>query len=221
MPTKLELISDIELRLYQGKPSDDSELPTSQISYWIDLYRDVVITDSLNDKIKKKEEVEPFYILKEECLTQTKETTACDDDDCTEFRYSIELTNDVLPLVKDGGVVRVVNHKGSILAKTTQNDFDILSNLPFGGASTANQSFYRENKKIFISESTTVSSGLYSYHVFYIPKGVGFTTTDTDPYPLEDSLLPVLLDMVEDVARRQMNQGVADLDNDGKDPYHK
>lgn len=219
MATKNELISDIELRLYKGKPSDDIELSRSQVSHWIDITREDILSDMFNEALRRGGSIDPFYVFKEECLTLSKETTSCDKD-CKDFRYFIELANDVMPLHKSMGIIRVVDNYGRSLVGTNENFSEVLASLPFVGTSTKSQTFYLENKKIYIEKHTTISSDLYEYTVFYIPQRAGDSVDDDDNYPIEDSLVPLLLDRVEEVARRQMELGVADIDNDGTDPYH-
>ena len=45
MPTKEELVGDVELRLTRGKPSDDFEVEKLQIEHWIDTVRDVRVKE--------------------------------------------------------------------------------------------------------------------------------------------------------------------------------
>lgn len=217
--TKNSLIDDIELRIYKGKPSDDSELDKSQIAFWIDSEREEIILDDINSTIKKGGEVNPIYIKKDTCLPITKEVLACDTA-TTNSRFSIQLTSNVLNVIKGKGIIRITNSEGDSLIGTSELMSEVLSELPFGGTSTGLQSFYLEGDKVFIQRSTNITLQFLSYNVYYIPAGVGFNTSGDEEYPIEEALVPVLLERVEEVARREMSLGVSDLDNDGKDPYH-
>ena len=67
--TKGQLISDIELRLTKGKPSDDIAIYRNQIAYWLDIERDNILTDILSDSIKKGNDIDPFYVESDLCLS--------------------------------------------------------------------------------------------------------------------------------------------------------
>lgn len=219
MATRAELISDIELRIYQGKPSDDVELEHSQIAHWIDMTRDSILTEKLNRAYVSRIGINPFYVTKEECLALTLEDSQCLED-CGSSRFYITLTGDVLPLIKDSGIIRISDNYGRSLAGTDQLLSESINNLPFYKTTTARQTFFRENNDIFISNSTESSAEIYKYNVYYVKQMSGSDISDSDDYPLEESLLPDLLDKVEEIARREMNLGISDQVNDGTDPYN-
>ena len=220
MATRAQIIDDIELRIYKGKPSDDSELSRRQIAYIIDHTRDEILTDKLTEQHKRGKELEPFYYIREENLQLQREIFTTQDSTFTRSRFSFPLSNSVLPLPDDAGIIRVLDNFGSLLAKTTHNRSDYIKDLPYGGFSTACQGYYRENSNIFVEESTTTSASVYRYNIIYIPKATVDTFSDSVDYPLEESLIPFLTDTVENILRRQMQGGASDVDNDGTDPYH-
>lgn len=218
MPTRSQIVDDLELRLYASKPSDDIHFSKSQASFLVDNVRDEILTEKFEEQIKKGDQLEPFYYTRETGKTLSKEAITGGDDEFSDFRYSFSLDNDVLPLSKDKGLVMVRDNYGRILAHATENEQDFLSKLPYGGFDTKCQVFYRENRNIFIESSIPSSSSVYTYSVTYIP--MGNSAGDDDPYPLEDQLVPELTDRVEQILRRQMQIGLGDTENDGTDPYH-
>ena len=222
MSTKNEIISDIELRLYKGKPSDDSELSKRHISYLLDNLRSEILTDHLNQIIKNGDPVNPFYIFKEECNELTKEVSLCDAE-CKTYRYYFDISRDVLFLRNDKGIVRVTDNYGRSLIHSDETYSEVLVDLPYNNVSYLNQAFYRENNRIYILSHTPISSSYYKYNVYYIPEDIPDDYDNDEDYPLEDSLIPLLTDRAEEILRNQMQNQLSevDLSNDGTDPYHK
>lgn len=218
MITRSELISDIELRIYQGKPSDDSELSRSQIGHWIDSARGLVLAEKINKDLSKGLQISPLYVEKEDCIPLESELSDCNGS-CYQGRFYIEMESEIMTLYKDMGLIRIVDNYGRSLIGTDQNFSEILSDLPYVGTSNSRQTYFREKKRIFISKNSKNSMPLYKYTVFFIRDGVD-NLDDTMPYPIEESLIPIILEEVEKIARRQMIDGVSDMDNDGTDPYN-
>lgn len=219
MSTRAKLISDIQLRIYQGKPSDDIELDEPQIAHWIDIVRDEILTKKLNKDLSNGLTVNGFYVFKEECLELTKESIECLEV-CSDPRFFVTLSFDAIPLYKDGGIIRVVDNYGRSLTGTNQLFSESLANIPYRRTSTNRQVFYKENKNIYISDNTSQSAEIYKYTVFYVKQMSDSDVSNQDDYPLEDSMIPELMDRVEEIARREMSLGVSDQENDGTDPYN-
>jgi hypothetical protein len=220
MPTRQHLIDDIELRLYASKPSDDIEIEKSHISYLIDIYRNQLVQNKLNDDIKKGLSVSHFYHERELNKTPVKETGVSYDPIFTKYRYYITTEKIPLKLIDNKGLIRINNNYGVNLSPSTDIRQEYLENLPYGGSKLASQVFYlEEQNKIFISPFTESVESLYKYDVLYVPMADANSYLDTDDYPLEDDLIPLLLSLVEDTLIKQMNSA-ADLENDGTDPYH-
>ena len=222
MSTRKQLIDDIELRLYQGKPSDDSELPKAQIAFWIDSIRNALVSSKLNEQIKKKESLDPFYFERESNKSLTKEEGVNYDDDLTDFRYSIATDKAIMALAGGRGIVRINDNFGRNLDPISSSNLEYYQCLPYGGTSTTDQAYYQEGDvEIFIEKSTDTTSSTYYYDVVYIPMTGVDTVLDSEDYPIDEELKAILMEEVEKIARREMQLGIADLDNDGKDPYHK
>lgn len=222
MSTRKQLIDDIELRLYQGKPSDDSELPKAQIAFWIDSIRNALVSTKLNGQKRSKQSLDSFYFEREVNKQLTKEEGTNYNDELTDFRYYLVTTKAIMPLDEGAGIVRINDNFGRNLDPISSENLEYYQCLPYGGTSTTDQAYYKEGDvEIFIEKSTDSTRSTYYYDVVYIPMVGTDTIIDTVEYPIDEELKIVLLDEVEKIARRQMQLGVADLDNDGKDPYHK
>jgi len=215
--TKGAIISDIELRLTKGKPSDDTDVIRRQISHWVDITRDMMVSEKLTDIINKKGTVDPFYYASDLCLVPAKLADSCAD--CpNKDRYHVTLTRDVIWLPRDCGIVRITDDRGNNLAFTNERDIEIFRDLPFSAPSPKNQVAYRENRRIFIEELTESAITFFRYDITYIPKAEGQGLADTADYPLEDELIPELISQVTILGLSQMRQGIGDLENDGTDP---
>lgn len=222
MSTRKQLIDDIELRLYQSKPSDDGELTKAQIGFWIDSVRNELVANKLNSQISKKKKLDPFYLVREADKELTKETGLSYDYSLTDFRYYITTDQPIMSLTNGNGVHRINDNYGRNLDPISSEDLEFYECLPYGKTSTKDQAYYQEGDvEIFIEKSTDSTMELYRYDVVYFPMVLPDTLTDDDEYPIDEELKGILLEEVEAIARREMNMGVADLDNDGKDPYHK
>lgn len=217
--TKRELIDDIELRIYKGKPSDDSVLNKAQISHWIDITGNLLVFDKVNSSISNRKKIDSTYIISEN-LTLSRDPIQAFDEECYNGRYFMTTSRKIMQLPMDKGVVRVVDQYGRSLINSDQNRSEWLKKLPYGKSSTSNQSFYREGNNIIVDVSDDDTSAFYNYTVYYIPENIFENISLDDDLPLESNLVLVLLENVEEIARNQMGMGIADLDNDGNDPYH-
>jgi len=214
--TKGQLISDIENRLTRGKPSDDLELSRSQIGFWLDSERDFLVSQYLDKKIKSKEPIDPYYITGiDKCLSLSTEEDECDTEDC-QYRYYITLTQDVLSLVGDRGVMRINDQNGNILIYSNKDDMDVFQYLSFAKPSRKRQFSYREGLRIYIEKIKPEMVKYLTYDVFYVPAYSGFEIEEDEDYIISSHLIPELLTRVEEIAWRQMLGQFEDLHSDGK-----
>jgi hypothetical protein len=212
MITREKLISDIELRLTKGKPSDDLELERSQIGHWVDAVRDELVTAQLNKSLRDGKSVNPIYVEKIPCLE-----IQVDDDTCTTDCYDIgyiELPNNPLGLYRDMGILKVATNENLTVHKTSVTGIELLKDLPFSKATKENLLYYRVGKKIYIEGISKKITNLEEFHVWYVPSYKDSNITDLEEYKIDDEVLPVLLDAVEEIGRRQLG-GQEDLENDG------
>lgn len=218
--TKNQIISDVELRLTKGKPSDDMSVRRNQISYWIDLVRDQIVSETIEQGIAEDRSINPYYIEKDSCLVPVKEADDCVDCEEGKRRFYITLTRDVMPLIEGRGIVRVIDSDGRTLPVTTFHQLEMFRNLMFAQPTRKNQMCYREGRNIYIEKIGEKDLQYFEYDVFYIPLAEGSGVGEDVTYPLEDDLIPVLTDKVVEMGLMQMKLGTADLENDGTDPTH-
>lgn len=211
--TKEKLISDIELRLTKGKPSDDLELERSQIGHWLDVVRDMLVQQTLNKSITAKDYVHPMYIEKETCLAATMSSESC----LTSANQKAELTLSKSPIVllKDRGIVRVTTSDYQRVDKLDVASIDIINDLPFSKPNQNNLAFYREGDKIIIEGISQHNVDLTNFIVYYIPQYTTNPVSESDEFIIAGHLIPVLLDEVENIGRRQIYNSLEDDSNDG------
>lgn len=212
MATKREIASDIELRLTRGKPSDDLELDFRQIYFWMDTALDAFIHDSIKRDIEQGLEVNPFYIKKEECKLMTEEVKDCEDCDP---RFYISITKTPISLPNDRGIVRVTDTRGAILGNFSKDQIEMLHLLDMAKPTKKKQVFYRENKNLYIEKANSKQIDIVKYNVYYVPMEAD-AVGDDDEYPISAELLPEFILFIEGIARRQMESGFEDLQNNGK-----
>lgn len=214
------IISDIELRLTKGKPSDDIAIYRNQISHWIDITRDGIVTSLITSLVMNGEEIDPFYIDSDLCLSPV----AVDDDciDCpNKLRFYIETTRDILSLPGERGIIRITDNNGKDVSVFSENEINFLRNMPFSKPTKGRQSAYREgSRRIFIEKLDELSLEYFEYDVFYIPKMVGSNIDESENYPIAEEDLSELIESVVEIGLRQINLGIADIENDGTDPSH-
>ena len=219
MKTKGELISDLELRFTEGKPSDDLEIERDQLGFWLDLSANAILSDYLSKQISKNEDINPFYIQKSAYLTPASEdiTEVIEPDE----RYCIDISslNILSPrgYSRDYGVVRLHDEENKQLVNITYDDSDYYKYLCYASPSDSNMQWYRENSNIYIDGIDVSNASLRKIRVFYIASINTSSLADTATYPLTDELLPLIVDIAEETGWRQLReQSISDQENDGK-----
>ena len=214
--TKNALVSDIMLKLQKGKPSDDFELEPSQVAFWITITRDGLIKEYLDDKASKGLSVDDYFVIQESCKPLNSETEPCIDDDSE--RIYIRLKSQPLDIYGDKGIVLIKTNEGSYIYKTRLSTVNIINNLAFAKASTKNLIYYRDGQTKLVIEGIPSSlKSIVEILVWYIPKEDVESLADDDEVSIPNELLPILLERVEEIARRQMFGIQPDLENNGKD----
>jgi len=210
-----EFVGDIELRLSRSKPSDDFELDKSQIKHWIDIVRDSLVADKLNVDIKKGKSIPAIYVRSEFCTVVVDEVNACNSG-CGK-RKSITVSDDILTLDDDRGVLRVVSSTGDWVPIYSADEARQVARLRFSKPGEDKAIGYREGQNIFIMGLTDLKTAAVKYNVFYVGATMSFTLSDPDEYPIESILAPIMLDEVEAIGRREFElERLEDLDNDGE-----
>lgn len=214
MATKGKLISDIELRLTMGKPSDDFELERSQIGHWLDILRDEFVKAILEKDIAGKKSINSFYITKEDCLPAVVDDEDCEGDCLPEVK--ITLATMPMGLTDDKGIVRVATNAGHTVSRSTINMYDYLYDLPFSKPSEDNLVWRREGKSIYISGADLEDVDITYFTVYYVPQYSSQDIGEDAEFNVEGDLLSQILDEAEAIGRRQVYGSDEDLENDGE-----
>lgn len=214
--TKEKLISDVILRVTQANPTDDLALEESQVAHWIQLHLHELIIREINDAKKKGKMIPPIYIKRDVALNMVEETITDVDD--FDQRLYVTLTEEVLDLPNDGGIVRVLDYDRNIISRVAVEDLEDLRRLRFAKPSPNNVVFYREgNDYIFIEGFNTADIEFNPLMVSYIPKQDIMALADTDEVLVSDQLVPLLVAAVEEEAKLMLYGSEPDVDNDGTD----
>jgi len=213
--TKQELVSDIELRVTRAKPSDDLELEQSQVIHWLEVAANSVVADYLNKKLRSKKIIPPEYIEKVLAVQLNKETAPSNTDEG--IRHYLDFSSyNVMPLEMDQGIVRVSTLTGKrINAIRDEDHLDTMKHLYFSKPSRENLLWYREGDEIFIQGYGNSITTAVKLNVFYVPTIDISSLSDTDEVQITDDLVAIILDVVEDMALRQLGADFEDLQNDG------
>src|SRR6187551_532473 len=100
---KNEFISDVVLQVTQSAPSDDTEISQEQISFWGSYHLNQLVTQEIFGELKNGRSIPPIYLTEEECKVMELQEAECGGR--CEDRVYIDLTEEVLDLPKDAGIV--------------------------------------------------------------------------------------------------------------------
>ena len=215
MITKEQAISDIELRLLQSNPSDDSELEKDQIALWLQITLNKLVKQEVTAAFKRGDTIPPIYIVREEGIELAEEEV--DDIDDFKQRIWLELENDVLDLNNDRGIIRVEDYDGNLITKTTIDQLSMIRDLRFSRPSLNNILYHRVGKKVFVEGFNTADLDYNPIIVYYIPKQNVIEMEDDDEILVTDQVLPFLLDSCVEYGKMMLYGTQADVNNDGVD----
>lgn len=215
MATIGDLISDVELRLTGGSVSDDFQVDRRQIRFWIDTERARLIEES--DKSGGMQELADFIRLYE-CVDINKVKSPCLSG-CGSERYEVELPVSVSNIKNDLGVYRVETISGVTIRRIRLSEVSRIKNMRFSSPSRSRIVYYRLNnssgKSVLNIEGGTDSfKNNGKVNLYLIPEDTS-SFDESEEYPINASLIPVLLERVEQIGRRELPIE-QDLENDGK-----
>jgi hypothetical protein len=213
--TKAELISDIILRITKGKPSDDLELEPRQIAYWANLILPGLVAKTVNEQVRSNAQVDPAYIIEENCLPLEEVVTSCDSE-CKGFPFKVVLTYQPMYVIGDKGMLFVETSEGEIVHKISTDQLFLIKHLQFAKPQLGNLVYNRVKQTLYIGGLDLEADEELSVNVKYIPRQDINALADTDQIYIGDDILDLLSDLVEEKARRQMLNSPEDLENNGK-----
>lgn len=215
MATKAQLISTVFLQVYEGAPSDDANLEEREVAFWLTLHLNQLVATELNEKLKRGEPFPSIYKKRASCEVLTLEDIDCGDD-CQD-RVFTELTEDILTINRDAGVLRVITDEGDIVLKASIETLDFLRYMPFAKPSSENLVYVREGKKFYIEGMKGVDVPFSKLNIDYIPKQDLSSMAETDEVLVSDLVLPELIDLTVQRAKQEIYGSQQDLANNGVD----
>lgn len=206
-----KLIDDILVRV--KSTSDDAYLDREQVLHFLSINRDMLVKDYLDGQINKGKPIDPYYIERETCMSLQEEDEDCVGD-CDE-RLFILLSKTPMSLYDDKGVLTVTTYDGVQVTKTQIQSITWIKDLPYSKPTQKNPVYYREGNKIIITGVSPKNKSI-TYIVSYIPSYTSQDLDETAEFKIHDSLIPQLLDVVEQIARREL-YGPDDVANNAVD----
>ena len=208
--TKGQIIDDILLRLYGGKPSDDSEIDERQINAWLDQVNGQMLSQYIYKRNGGR--------VPSSCLTlYSCEGISIDKPECyggcVSYTY-IDLPVDdsgvpvsILSLPEDKGVASVLQGNKPIYRLESPTKVRMAMKKRFG-----------DKDKYFsrIGDRILLFGQFPSYSKFEVMVVLGDTSSlsmDTR-YPTVEEMLPSIMDEVTKIGLSEL-QSVVDIQNDG------
>jgi hypothetical protein len=213
--TVQEFVSDVELQLLQGAPSDDSELEHAQIKAWGSYNLNQLVANELNEKIKRGEQIPAVYQVR--AALEIPELEEIDGVDESDERIFVEMDNDILTLNKDMGVIVVTDEEGGEIKKADIQTLQIFKHMRFGKPTLENPLYYRQGRKIFLLGFKPVDIPFSLIEVFYVPKQNLADMADTDEILCSDLVLPQVIAATVQTGKLQLYGTQQDTSNDGVD----
>ena len=213
--TKERLIGDIILQLNGGNISDDSELEPLQVAQWAEQFLHQMIREEIISEMKKGNMPPPIYITREEGLELSEENVAEIAD--AKQRMWVDLTNDVLDLPNDRGIIRVEDYDGNLIMKTSLDQLSMVRDLRFSKPTADKPLYYRIGTKVFIEGVPTAEIDFNPFIVYYVPKQDIIAMADGDDILVSDQLLPLLIATVVQHGKLMLYGTQQDMTNDGVD----
>jgi hypothetical protein len=207
-----KLVSDIRNRLYGGAPSDDSQLSKKQVLHWLVTSRDAIVKAKLDQDILAGKQIDSYYIEREtgKAVLQEDLTYVDDDEDMVYFT----LIKVPLTLAKDRGLVKVLTDEGTTVLRARLEQLEMIRDMKYSKPSSTNLVYYRHGQTVAVlglNENLTTTE----FTVYIVPSAKDVELSDE--LVITDDLVPILLDSVEEIARREL-YGLSDTDNDGTQP---
>lgn len=215
MPTKSQIISDIETSLHQGAPSSSAETEWAQLEFWASYELNQLVATEINSKTAKGEMVPPIYIKR--TAVETAEPEVNDDVDEDDERLCITLDVEILDCNKDAGTCQVLTDEYEELKKVDLATLQQFKNLRYSKPSLDNPLYYRIGNKIFVPGFKAVDAPFNKLFVDYVPKQDLMTMDDDDEVLVSALVLPELINRCVDRGKLMLYGTQPDQSNNGDD----
>lgn len=216
---KQKLISDVFNEVYEGSPSQDSELSESIVAFWLSNEVNRLVAADIERALSKGDQINPVYVLREPCNQLTEEITPCvpSDDDGSYERYYFQLTKPVINISDDRGILLVTDDENGEINKSSLVLLPMFRNMRFTKPSSQVLSWSRQDELIFIEGFKESDLDFNKIIVYYVPQQDVEALSDTGLVLISDQLLPTLIESVVQKAKLQLYGSQADQENDAKE----
>lgn len=230
--TKLVLISDVINRLTQGKPSSDLELEQAQVAFIIDQVRWNLVTQKLNEQLKKGYPIDPVY-----SYTQYNTVPTLIPLMNTRYQTNIQVGLSYVPLslYRDRAIMRVFATPipptapmpqlsipidfGSPVDMVAISQLDDIKALKFGKPALNNLKYTREGQTLWIYGLTQDTYKMVQFTITYMPRmSLLEDLNDNDPVPITEDLYEPIVEGATKICYAQLyNSGMDTSDNATQD----
>jgi len=208
--TKEQIVSDIELRLTQGKPSADFGVPKAQIERWVDIARDKYVTEYVIESMK----VGGIHGIDPADISQANGAISA----VAGVGHRFTSTSDILDIPpQDSGLLKVslvetATNTYTRIEKTDIFTNDIIEDMEFSAATLAKPTCYRVATDIYIKGLGSITVGDYLLQIEYIQSMTGGVAS----YLVADNHVYDITLLAEEIGRREIGLPViSDEVNDG------
>jgi len=204
MITLDRLVSDLELRLSESKPSQDLQVTQGQIAEWIDEARDFVTRVRIDEN---KGSIDPSILM-----TIRDQSSVYDP---VRKRITIPIGSDVLDLKSNNGISAVFTDGGIEFSQVNPAEQISIKKMAFTKPSSCNYIYFREGSDLILDgpNPNTVSS-LYITRII-VPAETHRVKEFNEKYYIMPSTVQDILTLAEEIGLRELRAGIMDLSNDG------
>ena len=213
MASKKEIISDIELAVSKHKPSDDMEIGQEIISYRIDVSRDAYVEEFLNKLILANKKPLPAEYFRDVWIPLEKEEAAVVNKTVPE--HYVAMPEKVMTLLGGNELAYIASDTGREIRLIDYKDIWDLRNMRFSKPSLSNIMCYRVDQKLYILGLEENYDQIENIYLVYCPSLTEDTIDENAEYPLYGELLELVVEDVVEGLRRDLTEGLYDIQNDG------
>lgn len=211
--TKIQIISDIMLRISGGKPSDDIELEQGQVAFWIDQVLGSLIKNNLDDKLRRGESVDGVYFTYEYNLKPVIDSKPWMDKQESVY---IPLCKTPMSLYHGGEIVYMETSDGRPVNRTTLQKLGNIKSLTFSKPSLSNLVYHRDGDRIYINGLNEDNIDFGVFNIWYVARpDLLSSLADSAEVKMGEDIPAILTDAVAAIAQNQV-QDIVDEENDNK-----
>jgi hypothetical protein len=212
--TKAQFISDVELKINQSAPSDDSELSKDQVAYIGSYFLNGLVAVECNSHLTHGQQIPSVYVTRATIEVPELE----EEDDVVEANERIFVdTPAILTLNNDMGVLAVSTEDLTDIQKADIQSIQLFKNMRFSKPSAENLVYYRAGNKLFLYGIKAVDIPFSHIILDYVPQQDILTMEESDTILCSDLVYPSVVSATVDELKRQMYGTQPDVMNDGSD----